>query len=156
MSSQFQLLKSDIQAELAAIERIYGDLPPADADLAEIEDAIVAGYYLHNLYNAFESIFRLVAETFENNIPDTSRWHTLLLDRMSRDIDQIRPRLLSEPAVAALDELRRFRHLFRHLYRYELDTAGVQKALRQAHQLRAIYPADVGQFTAFLDRLSEE
>jgi hypothetical protein len=30
MSSQFQLLKSDIQAELAAIERIYGDLPPAD------------------------------------------------------------------------------------------------------------------------------
>ncbi len=44
--------------------------------------AIVTAYYLHNLYSAFKNIFRLVAETFENHIPDTSRWHSLLLERM--------------------------------------------------------------------------
>jgi hypothetical protein len=91
----------------------------------------------------------------ENHIPDTSRWHTLLLDRMGRDIEGIRSRLLSDTAIESLDELRRFRHLFRHLYRYDLETEGVQKALRQGHRLKAIYQKDIGDFIAFLDHLSE-
>ena len=124
-------------------------------ELTEVKEAIVAGYYLHNLYNAFESIFRLVAETFENHIPDTSRWHTLLLDRMGRDIEGMRPRLLSDTALEALDELRRFRHLFRHLYRYNLDAEGVQKALRQAHRLQEVYSEDLEHFIAFLDSLTK-
>ena len=121
----------------------------------DIEEAIVTGYYLHNLYNAFESIFKLVAEVFENNIPDTSRWHTLLLDRMGRDIEETRPPLLSDTALAALDELRRFRHLFRHLYRYDLEPEGVQRALAQAHRLQSVYRQDINQFFIFLDSLKD-
>jgi hypothetical protein len=74
---------------------------------------------------------------------------------MGRDIEGIRPRLLNDTAVEALDELRRFRHLFRHLYRYNLEAEGVRKALRQAHRLRKIYPQDLGRFLAFLDSLSQ-
>lgn len=155
MSDQVQILRSDIQAELAAIERIFPSLPAENADLSDDKEAIVTGYYLHNLYNAFESIFRLVAEAFENDIPDPSRWHALLLDRMGRDIEGIRPRLLSETAVSALDELRRFRHLFRHLYRYNLEAEGVHKALKQAHRLQTLYQKDMERFFAFLDNLSD-
>lgn len=154
MSDRFQLLKSDIQAEMEAIDRIFSALP-AELELANVKEAIVAGYYLHNLYNAFENIFRLIAEVFENHIPDTSRWHTLLLDRMRRNIEGIRPRLLSDTAVEALDELRRFRHLFRHLYHYDLDEEGVQKALKQAHRLKKVYLEDLERFIAFLDELTE-
>jgi hypothetical protein len=154
MSERFQLLKSDIQAEMAAIERIFENLPAETSTLTDNKEAIVVGYYLHNLYNAFEQIFRLVAETFENHIPDTSRWHSLLLDRMGREIEGIRPRLLSDSAVDALDELRRFRHLFRHLYRYDLEVEGVQKALKQAHRLHTIYRQELGDFIAFLDSMS--
>ena len=66
----------------------------------------------------------------------------------------IRPRLLSGPAVDALDELRRFRHLFRHLYRYNLEVEGVQKALKQAHRLHTIYQQELGNFITFLDSMS--
>ncbi len=150
-----QLLKSDIQVEMAAIERIFDALPLDDTDLSDPKDAIVTGYYLHNLYNAFESIFKRVAESFENHIPDKSRWRSLLLDRMERDIEGIRPRLLSKAAVASLDELRRFRHLFRHLYRYDLEEEGVKRALKQANHLQSVYVADINQFIGFLDRLDE-
>ncbi len=151
MNSQWQLLKSDIQVELTAIERIYQAM--TDADLSDIKEAIIIGYYLHNLYNAFESIFRLVAQSFENHIPDVGQWHALMLERMGRDIEGIRPRLLSESAVEALDELRRFRHLFRHLYRYDLKPDGVQKALIQARRLQAIYQTDIDNFIRFVDSL---
>jgi hypothetical protein len=156
MYSRFKVLKSDIQAEMVALERIFEALAAMGTDWTDVKDAIAVGYYLHNLYNAFESIFRLVAEAFENHVPDTSRWHSLLLDRMSREIEEVRPRLLSDVAAEALDELRRFRHLFRHLYRYDLEVEGVAKALKQAHRLQAVYLIDLENFIAFLDRLADE
>jgi len=155
MNGRFRVLRSDIQAELDAIGRIFAALPAPGAELTDAAEAIVAGYYLHNLYNAFESIFRLVAEAFENHVPNTSHWHTLLLDRMGRDIEGIRPRLIGDVALEALDELRRFRHIFRHLYRYDLKTEGVQKALAQAYRLKEVYLKDAGHFIAFLDRLDD-
>ncbi len=150
-----QLLKSDIQVELAALERIFDALPSDDTNLGDAKDAIVIGYYLHNLYNAFESIFKRIAESFENHIPDKSRWHSLLLDRMGRNIQGIRPRLLSKAALALLDELRRFRYLFRHLYRCNLEEEGVKRALRQAKRLQSVYLEDIEQFVEFLDGLNE-
>lgn len=36
----------------------------------------------HNLYCAFEDLFKIVAETFENHIQDKSKYHQELLKRM--------------------------------------------------------------------------
>jgi hypothetical protein len=153
MSERLDLLRRDMEAELTAIGRILAALHQSDTDLGEPRNAIVVGYYLHNLYNAFENLFHLVAETFENHVPDPSRWHTLLLDRMGRDIEGIRPRLIGETALKSLDELRRSRHVFRHVYHYDLDTGGVKRALAAAYRLEAVYGEDVGSFFAFLSHL---
>lgn len=156
MNTQLKALKSDIQVEIAAIERIFEAVTPQNTPLDDVKEAIVAGYYLHNLYNAFENIFKLVAAAFENDIPDASQRHSLLLDRMGRNIEGIRPRLLSNESLECLDELRRFRHLFRHLYRYDLKVEGVQKALVQAYRLRELYQDDLERFIMFLDRLTAD
>jgi hypothetical protein len=153
MNVQLQTLKSDMQVELDAIERIFQSLPAMGADLADVKEAIIVGYYLHNLYNAFESIFKLVATAFENHIPDPTQWHALMLDRMGRDIENVRPRLLSDAAIDSLDELRRFRHLFRHLYRYDLRPDGVQIALTKAHRLQSVYQTDIETFMHFIANL---
>lgn len=50
------------------------------------------GYTLHNLYNAFEGYFFRIAKFFENNISDLT-WHKGLLERMTLDIDGVRPAL---------------------------------------------------------------
>jgi hypothetical protein len=73
---------------------------------------------------------------------------------MGRSIEQVRPALLSSASIAALDELRRFRHLFRHVYHYELDREGLARALAQAHSLREVYRKDVNAFLGFLDGLT--
>jgi hypothetical protein len=155
VNERLHLLRLDIETELAAIEHIFAALHQSDTALDDSRNAIVVGYYLHNLYNAFENLFHLVAEAFENHVPDPSRWHTLLLDRMGRDIEEIRPRLVGETALKALDELRRFRHVFRHVYRYDLDAEKVERVLAKAYLLETVYRDDIGQFLTFLRRLEE-
>jgi hypothetical protein len=59
-------------------------------------------------------------------------------------------------ALESLDELRRFRHLFRHLYRYDLKPEGIQRALEQAHRLQKIYATDLENFLTFLDNLAAD
>jgi hypothetical protein len=153
MREMLLALKADINADLRAIDRIYAELDRQGDAIANDEQAIVIGYYLHNLYNAFESIFQRVAETFENDVADSSRWHALLLRRMTLDIENVRPRLLSDETYQCLDELRRFRHLFRSLYTSNLDVERLRLVLRKARTLEDLYRADTERFLTYLDEL---
>jgi hypothetical protein len=153
MKAKILALKADLSADLQAIEQIYlklgrqGEIVPGD------EQAIVTGYYLHNLYNAFENIFQRVAEAFENDISDKAQWHAQLLRRMTLDIEGVRPRLLSDEAYQCLDELRRFRHLFRNLYTADLDSERLRLVLNEARRLQSFYHADIERFLTYLDQL---
>jgi hypothetical protein len=153
MREKILALKADIGADLQAIEQIYTMLARQGDVSANGEQAIIVGYYLHNLYNAFESIFQRVAETFENDIADRSQWHALLLKRMTLDIEGIRPRLLSDEAYQCLDELRRFRHVFRSMYTASLDVERLRLVWNRARQLEALYHADIDRFLTYLDKL---
>lgn len=153
MTEKILALKADISAELNAIDQIYTRLDRQGDDITREEQAIVIGYYLHNLYNAFESIFQRVAETFENDIVDSSRWHALLLRRMTLDIEDVRPRLLSDEVYQCLDELRRFRHLFRSMYTSNLDVERLRLVVQKARTLEDLYRADVERFLTYLDEL---
>jgi hypothetical protein len=153
MNVQIQTLKAEIAADLKAIADIYDALTEYDTRLTGDERVIVLAYYLHNLYCAFESIFQRVASVFGNQIADRSGWHAGLLRRMTLDIDGVRPRLLSDQSYDCLDELRRFRHLFRSAYRMRLDAERLALAYRRARVLERIYRADIEQFLAFLDGL---
>jgi hypothetical protein len=79
------------------------------------------GYQLHNLYCAFENLFKILAGAFENHIDDKSKYHIELLKRMTIGIDEVRPPLLSPEVCALLDNLRSFRHFFRHAYSFDWE-----------------------------------
>jgi len=74
---------------------------------------------------------------------------------MTLDIEGIRPRVLNAPAYDSLDELRRFRHVFRSAYRLQLDADRLALVVRKARTLQAVYEADLHQFIAFLDELAQ-
>ena len=153
MNAQIQMLKADIAADLKAIAEIYRLLDNYGDRLAAEEQIIVVAYYLHNLYCAFENIFRRIAEVFGNQIADRAGWHADLLRRMALDVEGLRPRLLSDQAYDSLDELRRFRHLFRSAYRLHLDADRLALVYRKARLLEQVYQADVERFITFLDGL---
>lgn len=72
---------------------------------------------------------------------------------MRLEIPGVRPRLISATAYDCLDELRRFRHIFRSAYRLELDADRLALVLRKARTLREIYRAEMERFLSFLDGL---
>lgn len=148
------ILSRSIRRDMAEIETLYDRLArhPLHPD-SDAETLIVVAYYLHNLYNAFESIFRSIADAFENSVQDVDRWHSELLDRMRLDVMPLRPAVIDDDAYDALDELRRFRHLFRHAYSVELDPLRLQLVARKAMRLRCLYPLQLHQFLDFVESL---
>lgn len=154
MNEKYLLLERSIQRDLDAIKGIYdrleGEAPVEDATQDEL---IVIGYHLHGLYNAFENIFQNVAATFENELDDSARWHAQLLERMRLDVMPVRPALVDDDAYDTLDELRRFRHVFRYGYDIELDSDRLRLVLDKALELKGLYRTRVEGFLKFLRRL---
>ena len=145
------ILAADILKQQKLIEAIYGHI--AKRKKGYTKDRVVLeslAYQLHNLYCAFEDLFRIVANYFENHILDEAGWHKELLNRMTLEIKGIRPRFVSEAAYEFLTELRGFRHVFRHAYGVELETDKIKIVLKKALALKKIYKKDIANFLAQL------
>lgn len=154
MDEKILVLHSSIRHDLEVIAGIYEalDCHPLETE-SDQDTLIVIAYHLHNLYNAFENILQNIAGAFENAIDDSERWHSRLLERMRLDLMPVRPAVIDDRTYDALDELRRFRHLFRHAYSINLDPMRLQLVLHKAQALREAYPEQMERFLGFLQRL---
>ena len=155
MDDKIIVLVNSIRRDLETIAAIYEALEnhPLGTDTPE-DTLIVVAYYLHNLYNVFENIFQNIAAVFENSVDDVERWHSRLLERMRLNLMPLRPAVIDDAAYDALDELRRFRHLFRHAYAIRLDPQRLKLVVDKALALKAIYAEQLGQFVDFLQKLT--
>lgn len=149
---EFNLLKAELDAQIKEIERLLSDIEDrkkgAKRSKAKLESL---AYKLHNLYCAFEDLFKTVARYFENQVEDIARYHKELLKRMSLQIDGVRPALLSEETFKILDELRAFRHFFRHAYTYELKYEKVKPIIQSIDKLRGLYKGEIERFLRELE-----
>ena len=123
-SQRVEVLLAEIDSDLQAMENVEGRIVSLYDSLKKGEsagdrDKAALGYYLHNLYNAVESILKRIAGFFENSL-EGATWHSDLLKRMTLKIEGIRPPAISQATYTLLNELRKFRHIFRHSYDYEL------------------------------------
>ena len=155
MDEKALLLESSIRRDMEVIAGIYEEMARRPGIAQADEDTlIVIAYHLHNLYNAFENIFLNIAALFEDTADEVARWHSQLLERMRLDLMPLRPAVIDDVAYDALDELRRFRHLFRHAYGIRLDRARLGLVLDKALVLQKVYPALLERFIAFLRTLA--
>lgn len=140
-------MQADVREQLKLVENIYRKIAARKKNYARHEQALESlAYQLHNLYCAFEDLFRIVADHFENHMSDQTGWHTELLTRMKTHIDGIRPALISESTYELLNELRGFRHVFRHAYGAELDAEKIKIVLLRASALKKVYKKDLTRF----------
>jgi hypothetical protein len=156
MNEQIRLLQAEIRADLQAIEEAYEALNSISKHITEPETAIVAGYYLHVIYGLFESLFARIATTFGNQITDKAQWHMQLLRRMTLHVEEVRPCVIGDETYGFLDELRRFRHLFRNAYVLRFDPERLAIVLKNARRLEQLYKHDLEKFLSFLDDLAVE
>ena len=120
----------------------------------DLKDSLA--YKLHNLYCAYEDLFKIIAKFFENRIEDPSRFHIELLRRMLIRIEGIRPRLLSDESYNYLNELRGFRHIFRHAYAMELDVDRIINLAEKSIKLKNIFNKDLRLFKKNLIKMFSE
>lgn len=150
MNEKFLILERNIQRDLEAIDAIYEALGSPELEESESQETlIVIAYRLHSLYTAFENIFRNIAASFENHLEQDS-WHRQLLKRMQLDLTPLRPAVIDAEAYDRLDELLRFRHVFRTMYGLDLDPLRLVVVLRKALKLKTLYRPQIERFLEFL------
>lgn len=147
-----------ITRDLEAIHRLDAELTPLGMALNGVpapgfRDVAAAGYVLHNIYTALENIFEQVSRTFENHVTDPVQWHRELLTKMFLEIPKIRPAVLPAELRGFLNDLRGFRHVFRHAYEFELD---VEKLILLIHNWNKTRASLISALTRFRDNLLEQ
>ena len=148
------LFLADFDHQVSRIEKIYGLLDNRSNVLARKkiaqESVESCGYWLHNLFCAYEDLFKIVSAFWENNIGTDGAFHKTLIKRMMLTIEGVRPALLSDESFCHLDELRGFRHVFRHAYSYGLDDERVVYLLKKVLNQKGNV---VGELKAFREKV---
>ena len=156
---QIVVFLSEFDYQIKQIENIYEILKKKAVAIEKkrvAEESVESGgYWIHNLYCAFEDLFKLVAGFWENSLSTDGEYHIQLLKRMQIEIEGVRPALLSSAGYRLLNELRAFRHVFRHAYSYDLDRERVAILLRKILDNKSTVVNDLQNFrntvSGFLD-----
>lgn len=156
MKDKIKVLIADIEDDLESISKIKTNFDKFTKDIEnKIPDQyqrIVIAYFMHNFYNGCESILKNIALVFENNI-DSQSWHKSILKRMKLDIEDLRPAVISEELYEILDDFRAFRHVFRHVYSYELDWEKEKLVVNKFDEAVVRFEREIKKFTEFLRKL---
>jgi hypothetical protein len=117
-------LNHELEAMTRSIERIQQFLTQFQQETNPIyQEAFTSAiaFNLHSFYTGVERIFEAIAKQIDQYQPSGSNWHKQLLNQMLMEVPDIRPAVISSTIYDTLDELRRFRHVVRKIYAYEVD-----------------------------------
>jgi len=157
-SPQPATLKQHVLKHLAVLDRIesfYDDyVAHIDVNQRSTTDAIVTAEILNNYYTCLETVFLRVSQYFENSL-DTAHWHQDLLEKMTIQIDGIRPQVVSDEAAPIFMELLRFRHFCRYYLEFDYDWDRLDFLQKKLAQVRPLVRRDLAAFLAFLEQLAE-
>lgn len=113
-------------------------------------------YDLHGFYTGLERILESVADTIDDRLPEGESWHKELLDQMCKEVDGVRPALLSNNTRELLDEFMRFRHRVRNIYSFNLIPERVKRLVEKLPEAYEQGRQDLLAFAQFLEQLSSE
>lgn len=105
-------------------------------------------YELARLYNVIERMFEKVCEDFENHFEKQGAYHEKLIQRLSLNLEGIRPPFIPRNQVENIRELKGFRHITRHAYDLVLKAERLTELVQIAEEVAAALPqwcADFGE-----------
>lgn len=156
---------SNIWEELA--ERIRGEADELDRIVRRTEDVWKRLYVdiehqdiymdsvalnLHGFYSGIEKLFEIIANNLDKILPTGKTWHRDLLQKMTEEVPGVRPAVINSCWLPQLDEFRRFRHLVRNVYTFNIVPAKVEPIVAA---LPDLWPHIKDELLAFADFLSD-
>ena len=159
-NDEVQLLISELKSDMDFIEECYRKNRAMTERIIKNENAdefeySSLGYTLHNLYNAFESYFLRIAKFFENNL-ESSGWHKSLVERMTLEIQGVRIALFDKDFALRLEELLKFRHVFRNIYKSPLIPEKILWINKAVCNISADFRIYHDRYCIFLKELAEK
>jgi len=140
-AENFQILKKSLE------QRGFFPWPQEKKKILRDEFTLRAiASVLLDYYTIAENIFKEIAKTIDGKAPQGSDWHKDLLIQMKLAIPGLRPPLLGKDTFALLDEYRRFRHLVRHLYGFNLIPEKVEALLKTLPEIDRLLENDLHVF----------
>jgi hypothetical protein len=109
-----------------AAERIRQDMP------GHLE---ACAYELARFYNVLEKMLERICEGFENHLEKRGDYHERLIQRLTLDLDSLRPAFIPKERLSDIRELKGFRHLTRHAYDLTLRADRLAELARIAMKL---------------------
>jgi uncharacterized protein YutE (UPF0331/DUF86 family) len=104
------------------------------------------GSILHDFYNTCERIFEIIARRINGELPQTEQWHKKVLYQMTIEMKSIRPAVISKKLAAELDEYLAFRHLFRNIYGFELESDKLDKLVNKFSKTAKSFQNEIKEF----------
>ena len=104
------------------------------------------GSILHDFYNGCERVFEIISRRINGGLPDAGHWHRKLLQQMTIPIRDIRPSVISKGLAASLDEYLAFRHLFRNIYGFELDSKRLDRLVTDFDKVAKDFQQEIIDF----------
>jgi len=156
----FQELAERIRGEIPELERVVqralqswsrGQRSPDEQDVYLESVAL----NLHGFYSGLERLFELIARHVDRNLPAGETWHQDLLQQMTEDVTETRPAVISQKAGSTLDEFRRFRHLVRNVYTFNLVPEKMEPLIEALPELWSQLQAELLAFADFLEELAQ-
>jgi len=111
---------------------------------------------LHGFYSGLERLFELIARRMDFSLPSSEAWHQELLLQMGREIEGVRPAVISQHHAGKLDEFRRFRHLVRNVYTINLLPDRMSKLISVLPDLWAQLRSELLAFADFTKDLADQ
>ena len=155
MKEKISLLKSEILDDADRIRNLFSRFSAVWSKYLEKKEyslLVECSFTVNQIYTGCERMFRNIAVTFENSIDD-KLWHRALLERMRLDIENVRPRLISEESYTCLNDLLAFRHYFRHAYDTDIREDRFSIIASDTMTLKDLLEKDIYTFVGFLDKL---
>ncbi len=157
--NHFQILKAEIKNELNILKRLTQDcLKFYKSHKNEIDSSVnlrVLGSFLHDFYTCIERIFNKIANEIDGELPSGPAWHSTLLERMNLNIKPIRKKVINDNLKGILYDYLRFRHIFRHLYGFELDWYKMEHLIKSIKETFKQFNHQLNHFLTFFDEIDQ-
>jgi len=162
MTTIYRELSQRIRGEVPDLDRLIGRVLRAwegaqrSTDQQDVYLDSVA-LNLHGFYSGVERLFQLIARHIDRDrkLATGESWHQHLLQRMKKDIQETRPALISDESASVLDELRRFRHLVRNIYTFNLIPEKIEPLVSSLPESWSRLRAELLAFADFLEDVAE-
>ncbi len=161
MNHPYKILAKRIEQELIELEKVVNrvkrgidaiNINPENQDL--FLDSIALN--LHDFYTGLERVFSQIATTVDQTIPSGKNWHRELLNQMGKQVENLRPQILSKITIQELDEYRRFRHVVRNVYGFEFEITRIEPLVNSLLPCFTNVKNELLDFVQILEAIAEE